>query len=277
MMSVKLPESFTGYLDKRRRGVIGLPNWVYAVKRRFGDVYNLFRTAYRRVRYHWFTPYRVITIRSIKANEYRDVDTLMFETIMQLLINFVESEKAHMTRICTVEQYKDYLKGEVKWDELDEFTKRSCIAEYAKASWFDKWWHKDEWNEILGVNYLEWEIALQENGEYEGHPVSHMGQSSSAAEILRIYNWYKHERPRRIDPWDGEFEKPKYTYKHEDGSLTNEMLEPNADERGMFRMREMTDEYAGYLKECSDLEAAQIKEDTLNAMKIVEIRGHLWT
>jgi hypothetical protein len=201
----------------------------------------------------------------------------MFETIMQLLVNFVEKEKAHMTRICTVGHYKEYLKGEAKWDELDEFTQRSCIVEYSKASWFDKWWNEEKWDEILGINYLEWEISLHDNGEYEGQPVSPMGQSSSAAEILRIYRWYKFERPNRVDPYDSDFDKPKYSYKHENGTLTNDAIESNADESGMFRMREMTPEYAEYLKKCSDLEDVQIKEDTQNAMKIVEIRGHLWT
>jgi hypothetical protein len=265
-------------LNKRKSGAIGLPNWWYALKRGAGEVKTLFRSIYRRIRYHWFTSNRVLTIRSIKANEYRDIDTLLFEAVMQLLVNFVENEKAHMTRICSVRHYEDYMKGEVKWDELDEFTRSSCIIDYIKASRFDKWWNEKKWDEILGQNYLEWEVSLKDTSvQYDAEHTANLSQSESAAEILRIYRWYKFERPNRVDPWESDFDKPHYAYEHEDGSLTNEMLAPTPDEQGMFSMRKITPEYAEYLKKCSDLEDEQNKEDTRNAMRIVEIRRHLWT
>ena len=277
MIDIKLPESFTGYLDKRRRGVIGLPNWVYAVKRRIGNVYNIFWTIGKRIRYHWFTPYRVLTIRTIKANEYRDVDTLLFEAIMQLLVNFVENEKAHMTRVCSVRHYKDYLKGEVKFEDLDEFTKSPAILKYIKASRFDKWWNKEKWDEILGQNYLEWEVSLKDSEyRYEEEHSANRSQSDFAAEILRLYRWYKFERPLRGDPWEGMFVAPTYAYEHEKGGQTNDMLEEESENHS-FRMRRLTPEYSEYLRKCSDLEELFEKEDTENAMRVVEIRKHLWT
>ena len=47
---------------------------------------------FRRIVYQWFSPHKLIAVRSIKRSAYRDMDYLMVETVFQLFKNFVDNE-----------------------------------------------------------------------------------------------------------------------------------------------------------------------------------------
>ena len=55
------------------------------------------------------------------------------------------------------------------------------------------------------------------------------------------------------------------------------MLVKSGDADGSYLMNKICDKYSEYLKIHSDLEERYTEEDTENAMKVVEIRSHLWT
>lgn len=248
----------------------------------FGDVRHAFRRIYRRVRYQWFTPYQLFTIRGIKATDYRDIDTLLVEAVFQMLVNFVEVEKAHMAWLTMVRHYQDYMKGKLQYEDLNRYFDLNFVTiQYATMSSLERWLNRAKLNEDLGLLYLSWEESLRNDvaDPPEVKP-SLDSQADAATEIKAIYNYIKHERPNRPDPWMNAFPEPELHYENEDGSKTNdELYPPERDESGeiFFRMRKMTIEYAEYLTKCSELEQKYYEEDTAMAQRILKIRQSLWT
>lgn len=89
-----------------------------------------------------------------------DVSESMLHANFQMLVDFVEIEKASM------EQTSNYFK----------LINKNFFTRYQKRS------EKD------GMAYLEWEISLGDEAR---------AQSESAKEILMLYKWWKYQRPIR--------------------------------------------------------------------------------
>jgi len=96
---------------------------------------------------------------------YYDTDTRMLHVNFNLLVDFVEIEKAWMNI----------------WS--DGF-------KYSKLPWFDRKFRRFRSPED-GIAYLNWEIEQ----------TSCPGQSKAAKTILEIYTWWKETRPNRPDPY----------------------------------------------------------------------------
>ncbi len=98
----------------------------------------------------------------LKRGKYYGFDTVLLAGIFELLVDFVEIEKAHRQQGC------DYVKGKkIKYHPSRED----------------------------GIKYLDWEIGLSEE---EGG----IGQSATAQEIKDLYVWWKDVLPNRIDPME---------------------------------------------------------------------------
>jgi len=247
-----------------------------------GDVRHALRRIYGRVRYQWFSPYQLFTIRSIKATDYRDIDTLLVEAVFQMLVNFVETEKAHLAKITMLRHYQDYMKGKIPLDDLDvKYDLHNIVVGYAGMKWWEKWLERKTMPEAFGLLYLDWEQSLRNDPvTYPEEKESLTRQADVAAEIREIYNYIKHVRPNRPDPWMTAFPEPELRYENDDGTTTKEeMYPPEQDKNGeiFFRMRKMTAAYAEYLTKCSELEQKYYEEDTAMAQRILKIRQSLWT
>jgi hypothetical protein len=50
------------------------------------------KSLYRRVRYHWFTPYKLVEVKTVKMTQHTDLVEFLPDTIFQLFVNFLERE-----------------------------------------------------------------------------------------------------------------------------------------------------------------------------------------
>lgn len=98
----------------------------------------------------------------LPVGEWHECNTRILHGLCELVVHFVETEKAHMYDISVM---------------FDESGSRPTIKDRREA----------------GLAYLDWEISLGEESP---------GQSHTAKEIKEIYLWWKDIRPARIDPHD---------------------------------------------------------------------------
>ena len=109
--------------------------------------------------------YRTHVVRTgLKAGSWSDTDARLLNASMQLLVDFVEIELAHMQFICREE---------------------GCNSKY----WCKPRWWKPFRCPQAGIDHLIEMTSLQ-----------HPEQAASAHEILAIYQWWTIERPTRADP-----------------------------------------------------------------------------
>ncbi len=102
---------------------------------------------------------------------YHELDTKILHANFEMLVDFVEIEKA--------------------W--LNIWSDRS---KYNNLSWFTRKFKKFRSPED-GIDYLNWEITE-----------THEAQAKSAQEVLELYFWWKKIRPERKDPFElSQFDK----------------------------------------------------------------------
>jgi hypothetical protein len=150
----------------------------------------------------------------LKPGQYYDLDTRLLHSMMNELVNFVEVEKAHMEIISHSDKYtrKFY-----RYRDLD-----------------------------AGLRYLEWETTIY-NQDMEGKPTTELSQQAIAALwIMDAYDWWKHKRPNRIDPYDA-FVETDYQ------------------------------DTCDYYVAIQALETQYFDEDTKYLTDLIKFRGHLWT
>lgn len=151
----------------------------------------------------------------LKPGEYYDLDYRIINGLFYELVEFVESEQAHLMKC--YEKEKNY-----------KFINGRCPQ--------------------AGLDYLEWasNLKLDESYGISLHDKDYnkpTEQAKVAQKITQLYFWWKN-RPNRIDPHDI-FSKEK-------------------DGKYYFRqIQKMQEEYD--------------KEDTKMLIKLIKIRGSLWT
>lgn len=103
----------------------------------------------------------------LKKGQWHEFDTRMLNGIFEMLVDFVEIEKA--SRQISSDDYNDPSK--TAW-EKDQTPSREA-----------------------GLKYLDWEIGLSEED-------GGIGQAAAAAEIKELYLWWMDIRPNRVDPME---------------------------------------------------------------------------
>lgn len=204
------------------------------------------------LRYRIFDRYHVI--RTGLEPGYRDADSRMLHGMFNLLVDFVEVEKAWMN---------------VVFDE-EERKKR-------KHPWWSIGWTriKSFRDPEAGIAHLRWETTL----DHPDKPVHERSpsQAATAREILVLYYWWKDVRPNRPDPmeasgWSQYCDDRRTAAEDENGDVSTwELLDFEDDTP---QDREKTREL---LDECHRLEGLYEKEDEEMLIRLVKIRKHLWT
>jgi hypothetical protein len=181
--------------------------------------------------------------KHIKRGQWRDLDCRILICLFDELVDFVEIEKA----------YSNY-----RWSE----EKQKGMKWWQVGRWRTRTWRSAE----AGLNHLEWEMTLtdeewlEEDKKHEAKPTV---QAETAKEIIELYKWWTEVYPNRPEPmevsgWsaycdsksDGIFD----IFEKDDGVDTGPMLD---------KMREM--------------EKAYEEEDTQMLIRLIKIRGSLWT
>ena len=206
------------------------------------------------IRYRTIDKYHVIKIHSLKP-DYYDTDTRLLHGMFDLLVDFIEGEKAHMELVF----------GEKKtWKEKFYFKfLPSCLTPRSRER---------------GLRYLDWEISLKDTPTQfpEEIPI-YKSQSEIAQTIKDLYIWWKDVRPLRKDPSDlaglSDFfnkhrEKIHKFRKCEDSECFEMYSELTEDEK--------TEEHR-LLMLSVKIEEDQNKEDEEMLIKLIKIRRSLWT
>ena len=134
----------------------------------------------RVIRNHITMRYHMVNT-GLKPNYY-DTDIRMLHACFNLLVDFVEVEKANM---------------------------EIALVDGSEEKFGYRWYHRflKFRSPEAGMAYLNWEITLtEEDGTGE------TSQAKAAKEVIALYNWWVHIRPTRADPYDGDAEfNPKFS------------------------------------------------------------------
>ncbi|MFA7407868.1 MAG: hypothetical protein WCY93_08660 [Anaerolineaceae bacterium] len=148
------------------------------------------------------------------------------------------------------------------------------FVEYEKASMNYVWTEGDtkekygkfHWlhgNREAGLAYLDWEIGLKTEEDEVPIPTA---QSVAAQEIKDLYLWWTEVYPNRPDPHDVSG-WTDYCERRRESGLGFMQTDPNED----------PDETERILKECDRIEAEYEAEDEAMMIRLIKIRGSLWT
>jgi hypothetical protein len=206
------------------------------------------------VRYRTINKYHVIKINSLKPNYY-DTDTRLLHGMFDLLVDFIEEEKAHMERIFSTEKT----------------LKEKLLHKLIPSCFFSR-------SRKLGLRYLDWEISLKDKiGEYPEEVESYKSQAGIAQTIKDLYIWWKDIRPARKDPMDAsgwsdfcdkhrqKIHKFRKCVDSECFEMYDELTQEEKEEQ--YRVLHLT----------SAIEKDQFEEDEAMLIKLIKVRGSLWT
>lgn len=183
----------------------------------------------------------------LEKGKWHEFDTRLLHGLFEMLVNFVEVEKAHWQHIGF------HL-------EDDENKKK----------------HKTPSRED-GLAYLDWEIGLvyeEDQGvdsELIGQPTH---QAIAAKEIKELYLWWKDIRPNRPDPYDESGWSEHCKQERLDGRGLFEYTEDKRTEEEIEEDKKRRSEIFDLLRK---IEEDQEQEDTDMLIRLIKIRKKCWT
>lgn len=195
------------------------------------------------IRYRVFDKYHVIPTGLEPG--YHDSDERIMHGMFQLLVDFVEIEKAWM---------------HVVWS--DDNCQKFQVPWYSRGFFRIKNWRSRE----AGLAYLDWECTL-------GNPLLPEferceSQAATAYETIELYKWWTEVRPNRPDPHDASGWGEYYRKREESGrSMFDTRNETAEDDQESRRILDLT----------RKIEEEQHKEDEEMLVRLVKIRRSLWT
>lgn len=181
---------------------------------------------------------------------YHEISTRMLHANFNLLVDFVEIEKAWM---------------QVSWGNDKEEKKKF------------PWWSLNPTrfssfrNPKAGLKYLEWESGLvtdkafTKNKKEWNKPTK---QAKSAKEIITLYNWWKNTRANRLDVHDASGWSELCEERRKAGHDIFSDKEKTKD----FKKRERI-----ALEKSIKLEQKYINEDEKMLIRLIKVRESLWT
>lgn len=197
--------------------------------------------------------------KDIKPGTWRDVGNRFLPCLFNELVNFVEVEKAW---------------SNIAWS-------KEAREKYNPPFWGWGWFRWRNWRcPEAGIAHLNWEVTLtneewlDEDKKHEAEPT---GQALAAKEILELYNWWKEVYPNRRDPhdlsgWSAWCERRRRKIKEED---------PEADDIAILGSENESDSEREETRRLLDLlreiETRYEEEDTQMMVRLIKLRGHLWT
>jgi hypothetical protein len=191
------------------------------------------------IRYKFIAPMHII--KTGLTPGYWDMDSRLMHGMFNMLVDFVEIEKAWMTVVFN----DDDKKYKCPW---------YCIG-------WTRWltWRSAE----AGLDHLRWEAGLDAAELPEEQKA--ITQAIAAREILDLYDWWKNRRPSRKDSmyisgWSD------WCDIHPIGSIFKGEKTPE----NSSRVKEMFDKM-------HKIEAEYDEEDELMLTRLIKIRKHLWT
>jgi hypothetical protein len=182
--------------------------------------------------------------KHIKPGQYRDFDCRILVCLFDELVDFVEIEKA----------YSNY-----RWSE----EKQKGMKWWQVGRWRTRTWRSAE----AGLAHLEWESTLTNEEWIEDKSQAKLTfQAETAKEIIALYKWWTEVYPNRPEPMDASGWSAYCDDKRDRGI---KFLEEDPEE-DKWDTRSMHD------KMC-EMEKSYEAEDTQMLIRLIKIRGSLWT
>ena len=197
--------------------------------------------------------------------QYHEVDTRMLHGMFQTLVDFIEIEKAWMSVICGQEENQKEFG--YSWWEMNGWT---------------NWLFTEKRHPLAGIHHLKWEMELKKDASWYGECEEAIEeakakgefnqptpQALAAKEQFELYNWWKNVRPNRPDPYEASGYNLYFEilHKKEDDFLIS-LEDRTPDEQAMGKKCS---------ESCHEIEAAYDKEDEEMLIRLIKVRGHLWT
>jgi hypothetical protein len=225
-------------LDYLQKVVFYIPDKLYSVKYYINN--------------RWVTKTHALTAhpRDIKPGQWQDVGNRFLPCLFNELVDFVEVELAWWNIAWTDEGRKKYK------------------APFYATGWF-RWrsWRCKQ----SGLDNLDWQRTLKFDEQWLDPTDNKFGlptpQAINAQEILDLYNWWTVTRPARIDPHDASGWSTYCDARRgeDDGWLANDKT-PAQRKQGNKAMKAL-----------HKIEAAYEKEDEEMMIRLIKVRGGLWT
>jgi hypothetical protein len=209
------------------------------------------------VRYYihnrWLTKTHALS-SNLEKGVWHEFEERMLHGSFDTLVDFVEIDTAW---------------SHVMWSE-------EAREEYKVPWWRKQWWSR--WFQIwrcpaAGIAHLEWASTLTNKDFYQptdpeyGKPTQ---QAKTAMEVLKLYWWWKEERPYRPDPHDASGWTAICDRRR---SKDPDDILGGLDDRTPEEERESK----RALDKCHKIEAQYEKEDEQMLIRLVKIRKSLWT
>lgn len=185
--------------------------------------------------------------------KYHEINTRMLHCNFELLVNFIEYEKASLSYWCGNKKKRPW---------------------YLDTKPFKYWF--DRRDPAAGLAYLEWEMSLTKDDDWYGGCEEHIAeakekgeygkltpQAEAAKTSYELYHWWK-ERVNRPDPYEFTGLNEWYANRPEGESIWDRLGNIEAD---VHRMHQEIDR----------LEQAYQKEDDEQLRRLIELRHNLWT
>jgi hypothetical protein len=190
--------------------------------------------------------------RDIKPGNWCDVGNRFLPCLFNELVDFVEMELAWW---------------HIAWADPAE------KAKYTPPFWTSGWFRWRTWRcPQAGLDNLKWQSELVWKEDEVGDDKEKIGkptyQAEKALEILALYKWWTEVYRNRPDPHDASGWTAYCNMKRERGDHILDLETKDEDEEKMCRTA---------LDKSYEIEAAYEKEDEEMIIRLIKIRGSLWT
>ena len=202
----------------------------------------------------WVTRTHSLTAhaRDIRPGDWCDVGNRFLPCLFNELVDFVEIELAWW---------------HIAWSGRDEHEK------YNAPFWSTGWFRWRTWRcRQAGLDNLAWQMTC-DNKDYTHEDDPRYGelthQAHSAAEILALYTWWTEERPKRVDPMEASGWSSYCESKRLAGGSVLDILD-DPEESVKIDTGPMHEKM-------NELDAKYEQEDEEMMIRLIKIRGALWT
>lgn len=205
------------------------------------------------IKYRFFDRYHLINTGLNPG--YHDADERMLHGMFNLLVDFVEIEKAWMHVVFDREE-----------------------REKRKYPWWSIGWtrFKSFRDPEAGIDHLRWETTLDNPDLSQAERSS--TQAQTARELLVLYYWWKDVRPKRLDPMDASGWSDYCDQRRKASSEKNngdpdfwDFIDTEDDSP---EERAKTSEI---LEKCRKIDEEYAQEDEEMLIRLIKVRKAMWT
>lgn len=139
----------------------------------------------------------------------------------------------------------------------------NMLKDFVEIEKAHMWNHGDQPKmEQPGVSHLVWEMGLESDAS---------GQAENAREIYELYDWWTNVRPYRVDDNVKDWEVYRAYSEEIYGGSDDYFMRGDKDDKKLKKLRKT------WLDKSDKIEKKNSKEDEAMLIRLMKVRGALWT